>query len=146
MRPLEGGAMLQKTMREDGKVEVTFRMPPLDGVVELNLRGDFNGWAVKGVPLRLESDGTWVATLVLDAGKSYRFRYCDNQGTWHNDWEADAYLPNEFGSDDSVVDLTTGGAPSAQRGNARPDDKVTGPTRRHSGHPRPSHQHARASE
>jgi len=101
--------MLQKKHLAGQKVEVTFRMPPLDDVVELNLCGDFNGWQVKGAPLTQESDGTWVATLVLEAGKSYRFRYFDNQGRWHNDWEADAYVPNEFGTEDSVLDLTTSG-------------------------------------
>jgi 1,4-alpha-glucan branching enzyme len=104
--------VLQKKYLQGKKVEVTFRMPPLDGVVELFLRGDFNDWAVKGVPLSQESDGSWVAALVLDAGKSYRFRYYDNQGTWHNDWEADAYVPNDYGSDDSVVDLTAAKEPS----------------------------------
>jgi len=98
--------MLQKKPLAGRKVEVTFRMPPLDNVVELYLCGDFNGWQVKGAPLSQESDGTWVAKLVLEAGKSYRFRYYDNQGLWHNDWEADAYVSNEFGSDDSVLDLT----------------------------------------
>jgi 1,4-alpha-glucan branching enzyme len=98
--------MLQKKLLAGHKVEVTFRMPPMDDVVELNLCGDFNGWQVEGAPLRQESDGTWVAKLVLDAGKSYRFRYYDNQGRWHNDWEADAYVPNNFGTEDSIVDLT----------------------------------------
>lgn len=98
--------MLQKKPLAGRKVEVTFRMPPLDDVVELYLCGDFNAWQVRGVPFMQESDGTWVATLVLDSGKSYRFRYSDNQGRWHNDWEADAYLPNEFGSEDCVLDLT----------------------------------------
>lgn len=98
--------MLQKKFLAGRKVEVTFRMPPLDNVVELYLCGDFNDWQVKGVPLSLESDGTWVATLVLEAGKSYRFRYYDNQGCWHNDYEADSYIVNDFGSDDSVLDLT----------------------------------------
>ena len=98
--------MLQKKGLTGRKVEVTFRMPPMDDVVELYLCGDFNGWQVKGIPLTLESDGTWVATLVLDEGKSYRFRYHDNQGRWLNDNEADAYVANDFGSDDSVLDLT----------------------------------------
>jgi 1,4-alpha-glucan branching enzyme len=114
--------MLQKKFLENGKVEVTFRMPPLDGVVELNLRGDFNDWAIKGVPLRLDSDGTWVATLELDAGKAYRFRYHDNQGSWHNDWEADRYVSNSYGSDDSVVDLTTAREP-APTGTAQAERK-----------------------
>ena len=98
--------MLQKKLLTGRKVEVTFRMPPLDDVVELYLCGDFNGWQVCGVPLMQESDGTWVAKLVLDSGKIYRFRYSDNQGRWHNDWEADAYVPNDFGSEDCVLDLT----------------------------------------
>lgn len=126
--------MLQKRKLPDGKVEVTFRMPSLDGVVELGLRGDFNGWAARGVPLRLESDGTWVATLVLDGGKSYRFRYYDNQGTWHNDWEADAYVPNDYGSDDSVVDLTTGEAPSEPREKPRTEKTLTATSRGRSRH------------
>lgn len=102
--------MLLKRPISGHKVEVTFRMPPLDDVVELYLCGDFNEWKVKGVPLSQDSDGTWFATVVLDAGKSYRFRYIDNQGRWTNDREADAYLPNDFGSEDSVLDLTHAGA------------------------------------
>src|SRR5271157_2748232 len=98
--------MLQKKPLSGGKVEVTFRMPPMDDVVELYLCGDFNAWQVRGLPLNLESDGTWVGRLVLEAGKSYRFRYHDNQGCWHTDYEADTCITNEFGSDDSVVDLT----------------------------------------
>jgi hypothetical protein len=98
--------MLQKKPLAGRKVEVTFRMPPLDDVVELYLCGEFNGWQVKGIPFTLESDGTWVARLVLDAGKSYRFRYHDNQGRWLNDREADGYVLNDFGSEDSVLNLT----------------------------------------
>lgn len=79
----------------------------MDDVVELYLSGDFNAWHVKDLPLSLESDGTWVGKLVLEAGKTYRFRYHDNQGTWHTDYEADSCVKNDFGSDDSVIDLAT---------------------------------------
>ncbi len=98
--------MIQKKPLAGNKVEVTFRMPPMDDVVELYLSGDFNDWKVKDVPLTLESDGTWVGTLVLDAGKSYRYRYHDNQGNWHTDYEADSFVTNAYGTDDAVVDLT----------------------------------------
>lgn len=110
--------MLRKTPLGGKNVEVTFRMPPLDGVVELYLCGDFNDWRTSCAPLAQEADGSWAATLVLEAGRSYRFRYCDNQRRWHNDWEADAYLPNDFGSEDSVVDLTGLGAGGARGGAA----------------------------
>ena len=45
-------------------------------------------------------------TVVLDAGRAYRFRYLLDGQRWDNDWAADAYQPNDFGGDDSVVDLT----------------------------------------
>jgi len=76
-------------------------MPPIDDVVELNLCGDFNDWKgleSKRLPLVQETDGTWVARVVLRAGKSHRFRY--------NDREADSWVPNDFGSQDSVLNLT----------------------------------------
>jgi hypothetical protein len=98
--------VLEKGPRVAKNVEVTFRMPPLDGVVELFLCGDFNGWHTSAMPLVQEADGTWVTTLSLEAGRSYRFRYYDNHGRWHNDWEADSYVDNGYGEEDSVVDLT----------------------------------------
>jgi hypothetical protein len=112
--------MLTKTQLSGKDVEVIFRMPPLEGVVELLLRGDFNDWHVSGAPLTQERDGSWVARLVLEAGKSYRFRYYDSQGCWHNDWEADAYLPNDFGTEDSVVDLTGLGSQKARQATRKP--------------------------
>ena len=45
-------------------------------------------------------------TVDLDAGRAYRFRYLIDGQRWDNDWAADAYVPNDFGGDDSVVDLT----------------------------------------
>jgi len=97
--------MLKKKRLSGNGVEVTFSMPPIDGAVELYLCGEFNKWHRSGAPLAQQPDGSWATTLILDGGRSYRFRYLDNQGRWHNDWEADAYVPNEFGSEDSVVDL-----------------------------------------
>ncbi len=95
--------MVSKTLVDGKTVQVTFRMPPLEGVSELHLCGDFNGWNTTAVPLARQADGSWTATLVLEPGKSYRYRFCDGEGRWHNDWQADAYVPNDFGSEDSVV-------------------------------------------
>jgi len=86
-----------------GRAEVTFRMPALPGVTGLSVSGDFNGWSATAAPLARQADGSWTVTLVLEAGRSYRYRYCDSEGRWHNDWQADAYVPNNFGSEDSVV-------------------------------------------
>jgi hypothetical protein len=107
-------AMVRKTPLGGGKVEVAFTMPPMEGVAELHVCGDFNGWDTAGAPLAQGADGSWTTTLVLEAGKSYRYRYCDGQGSWHNDWAADAYVPNSFGSEDSVLVL------EANAGDAAP--------------------------
>jgi hypothetical protein len=57
----------------------------------------------------MERDGDgYVAHLHLEAGRAYRFRYLLDGCRWENDWQADAYLPNEFGGEDSVIDLTNG--------------------------------------
>ena len=88
--------MVSKTLLDGKTVQVTFRMPPLEGVSELHLCGDFNGWNTTAVPLARQADGSWTATLVLEPGKSYRYRFCDGEGRWHNDWQADAYMPNEL--------------------------------------------------
>jgi hypothetical protein len=50
-------------------------------------------------------DGSFSATVSLDAGNKYRFRYLLDGERWENDWEADAYLPNEHGTEDSIVDV-----------------------------------------
>lgn len=107
-------AMVRKTPLGGGKVEVTFTMPPMEGVSELHVCGDFNSWDTACAPLAQAADGSWTTTLVLEAGRSYRYRFCDGQGSWHNDWAADAYVPNSFGSEDSVLVL------EAQPGRAAP--------------------------
>lgn len=95
--------MLVKRQLGNGKVEVTFNMPALEGVTHLYLVGDFNDWSIVSHPLTRDSDGSWVITLPLDENRSYQFRYFDNNGHWHNDWQADAYVPNQFNGDNSLV-------------------------------------------
>jgi hypothetical protein len=61
-----------------------------------------------------EGDG-FTITIPLEPGRAYRFRYLLDGERWENDWAAHAYVPNEFGGDDSLVDLTSTAwnAPSA---------------------------------
>ena len=104
--------MVSKTLLDGKAVQVTFRMPPLEGVSELHLCGDFNGWNPTAAPLARQEDGSWTVTVVLEPGRSYRYRFRDGEGRWHNDWNAEAYVPNSFGSEDSVVVVD---APAAKR-------------------------------
>jgi 1,4-alpha-glucan branching enzyme len=102
--------MLRKDKTAGGKVKVTFSMPALEGVTTLYLVGSFNDWSDTATPLVHGADGGWSAALTLETGWAYQYRFLDQDGGWHNDWAADAYVPNEFGSENSVVDLTEAGS------------------------------------
>ncbi len=97
--------MLHKRTLAGKKMLVTFSMPAMDGVESLHVCGDFNDWSETGAPLSRKADGSWSVELTLEVGQSYRFRYRDNLGRWHNDPGADAYVPNDFGTENSVLDL-----------------------------------------
>jgi len=43
--------------------------------------------------------------LTLKTGQSYRFRYLLDGERWENDWEADGYVENDIGDEDSLVSL-----------------------------------------
>ena len=49
--------------------------------------------------------GIGECKVLLEPGRSYRFRYYLGDGKWENDWDADSYVDNEFGGADSVVTL-----------------------------------------
>ena len=90
--------------RKPGKMLVTFELPSAIWAEQVNLVGDMNDWSETSLLLIQErADGHWRITLELDADKEYRFRYLVNGTDWHNDWHADKYVPNEYGSDNSVV-------------------------------------------
>jgi 1,4-alpha-glucan branching enzyme len=113
--------MLRKENTAGGKVKVTFSMPALEGVTALYLVGSFNEWSDTGTPLVHGADDGWSVALTLDAGWAYQYRFRDQDGGWHNDWAADSYVPNEFGSENSVVDLTEAGAGPAASAAAGPE-------------------------
>lgn len=55
--------------------------------------GDFNNWNQEaGVPLTQQKDGSLAATISLDAGATFQYRYLLNDGRWVNDDKADQYV------------------------------------------------------
>ena len=47
--------------------------------------------------------GSWQATVALKPGRSYRHRYLLDGELWENAWQADRYVPNSYGSTNSVI-------------------------------------------
>lgn len=83
--------------------KVTFDLPAQVQGETAYLVGDFNEWDENAMPMKRNKDGSFTITLNLDTGKEYQFRYLVNGSEWHNDWNADKYVPNPFSGDNSVV-------------------------------------------
>ncbi|MEZ5141848.1 MAG: isoamylase early set domain-containing protein [Acidimicrobiales bacterium] len=93
---------MKKTMLRSGKAKVTFELPPAVEAREVAVCGEFNGWGIEPTPLARRKDGRFSTTVTLPPGR-YRFRYLLDGERWENDWTADGYVANDYGSDDSVV-------------------------------------------
>jgi 1,4-alpha-glucan branching enzyme len=95
-----------KPAKAANAVMVTFTVPAQDpDGRNLCVVGDFNEWNPMRTPMDRSRD-THTATVRLDPGVRYRFRYLCENGEWFNDEAAHAYEPNPHGGDDGVVDLT----------------------------------------
>lgn len=89
------------------KVKVTFTLPADEPAGKVAVAGDFNEWDATATTLRKRGDSR-SASVTLDAGRRYAFRYRAADGSWFNDDGAHAYERNEFGDDNAIIDLTDG--------------------------------------
>jgi len=98
--------MIKKSVLANGQVRVTFELPANVWADTVHLVGSFNAWNRTSHPMKQQRNGGWVLTINLPANQEFQFRYLLNGTDWHNDWAADGYVRNEYGSDNSVV-ITT---------------------------------------
>lgn len=82
--------------------KVTFSIPSEAVTNEVALVGDFNDWDTESTKLT-KKNGVYETELRLKPETEYKFRYLIDGTTWENDYAADAYTANEFGTEDSVV-------------------------------------------
>ena len=96
--------MLKKSYSKKGhSCRVTFDLPAEVKANTASLCGDFNDWSQTAHTMQQRKDGRFSTTISLKAGQTYRFKYYLDGERWENDWSADGYLPNDFGTDDSLV-------------------------------------------
>ena len=96
--------MLKKRfLKSKNLVQVTFYAAAALNASEVCLVGDFNDWNETATPMKALKDGRFKIVLELDPDSEFQFRYLVNGDEWHNDWEADQYVPNPHGSDNCVV-------------------------------------------
>jgi len=96
--------VLTKKPAAKGRVRVGFSLPSEVDASQVAVCGEFNDWGAS-LPMKRVKSGEWRASVSLDPGRCYRFRYLIDGVRWENDWAADAYQSNPFGSDDSVVSI-----------------------------------------
>ena len=94
---------MRKSTR-NGVVRVTFELPAAVEAERVAVCGDFNDWCEESSPLTRRKDGRFTVTLSLEPDRRYRFRYLLDGTRWENDWAADAYVANDYGTEDSVVE------------------------------------------
>ncbi len=98
--------MLKKNYTKSGKIcRVTFKYNNSEGSQNASLVGEFNKWSLQESPMKKLKDGSLSVTLSLQAGTSYQFRYVLDGNTWVNDMQADGYLPNQYGEENSVITI-----------------------------------------
>ena len=96
--------MIKKSYTKTGRAcRVTFAVPSEVKARKVSLCGEFNDWNRKVNPMKRRKDGSFSLTVSLSAGRDYRFRYVVDGDRWENDYAADEYRPNPFGTDDSIV-------------------------------------------
>ena len=96
--------MPKKNYTKTGRsCRVTFYLPAEVGAETASLCGEFNDWDPSLHPMGRKKDGTFYTSLYLDAGNSYRYRFLLDGARWENDWEAESYVVNEHGTDDSII-------------------------------------------
>ncbi len=95
---------MKKAYTETGRsCRVTFELPEQVSAETVALCGEFNEWDPNQHPMKRRRDGSFSLTISLKPGNEYRFRYLLDGERWENDWAADKYAINEFGTEDSVV-------------------------------------------
>ena len=86
--------------------KATFSVPTnlLPEAETVAIVGEFNSWDLEnGIAMKKQKNGIFKATVELESGKEYQFRYLVDGETWFNDTEADAYVASPFGSENCVV-------------------------------------------
>ena len=96
--------MIKKVLKKkENQVKVTFALPSEEIEGAVSVVGDFNEWDPKATKLRKRANGTHSASVTLDGGSEYAFRYFFEDGTWKNEEEADQVELSPFGTKNSVV-------------------------------------------
>jgi hypothetical protein len=95
---------MRKTCGADGRIVVTFRVPAYLDARDACVCGGFNDWTPGVHRLTCRPDGEWELAVALAPGR-HEFRYLLDGERWINDPDADDFVPNAYGGQNSVVEV-----------------------------------------
>ena len=103
--PAQLTGLKKQYMKSSPVCKVTFRLPKdaAPDASTVSVVGEFNNWDMTEHQMKKLKNGDFTAIVELPCNREFRFRYLIDSCRWENDWSADKYVPNEHGSDDSVV-------------------------------------------
>ena len=98
-------AIKKQYLKSGGTCKVTFKLPKeaAPDAQVVTVAGDFNNWNETEAQMKKLKSGDFQLTIELSSDMEYRYRYFIDSNRWENDWDADEYVPNEFGCDDSLI-------------------------------------------
>ncbi len=97
--------LTKKFFKSKATCQVTFQLPQGVEAEKASVVGEFNNWDAEADRMK-KIKRVWKATIELEQGREYQFRYLVNGADWHNDDAADKYVPNNVAGDNSVVVTT----------------------------------------
>lgn len=98
--------MLKKEYSKSKPVcKVTFSLPQeaVQNATTVKVLGDFNAWSWENGAVMKLAGGEYKASLELETGRHYEFRYYVDQSYWVTDPAADGYTPTPFGTHNAIV-------------------------------------------
>jgi 1,4-alpha-glucan branching enzyme len=98
--------LIKRFLKAKQETEVTFELA-IEQVKKVQLVAEFNDWQPLAMKF-IKKDNTYRAKVRLPKDKKFHFRYLIDDQIWENDHQADAYIANGFGTENSVVNTKIG--------------------------------------
>jgi 1,4-alpha-glucan branching enzyme len=70
---------------------------------QVSLAGSFNSWNTNTLSAKKDSRGNWAVKVNLRPGR-YEYKFLVD-GSWLNDPHCRSYIPNAFGSQNSLIEV-----------------------------------------
>lgn len=93
--------LTKRFFKTKNEVEVTFEFSRED-LKSVALAGEFNDWQPVSMKLN-KKENSFRTKIRLPKDSEFKFKYLLNEAEWENDYQADKYMPNSLGSEDSIV-------------------------------------------